>query len=332
MMTFTQICSGVKARLPLQIQFLIETFSYWRRLCRYNASIRTDGDLQKMQYTLLRETHVIEKGMSMRNPRRGFGQEKVRALIERLRKYNRLYASRDKDFLYRPLTTIKSYFAFQHKEQVDVSELVSLYDKLCEEAGISSETLSLPAGISTSTATTLKQEARGDFSSLLYGRHSIRYFKDERPSELDLNQALVLASRTPSACNRQAWHTHIYFDDECYELLRMQDGCKGFYQDIPCCIVVTADMKGFLGHEPFQCYVDGGLYAQNLINALHYQGLGSIPLSCGFMSDKLLQMQKRFNIPENEVMVVIIGTGYMTDEVKFAVSDRQPPLLTNIYH
>jgi hypothetical protein len=32
------------------------------------------------------------------------------------------------------------------------------------------------------------------------------------------------------------------------------------------------------------------------------------------------------------VMVVIIGTGYMTDEVKFAVSDRQPTHLTNVYH
>lgn len=332
MMTFTQICSGIRARLPLALQFLIETLSYWRRLCRYNASIRTDRDIRKMQYTLLRETHVIEKGMSMQNPRRGFGQEKVRALMERLRKYNRIYGSLEKDFLYRPLTTIKSYFAFQHKEQVDVSELETLYAKLCEEAGISADSLSLPAGIKTSTADALKQEARSDFSSLLYGRHSIRYFKEELPSKDMLDEALTLASRTPSACNRQAWHTHIYFGDKCHELLRMQDGCKGFYQDIPCCIVVTADMKGFLGHEPFQCYVDGGLYAQNLINALHFLGLGSIPLSCGFMSDKLLQMQKRFDIPDNEVMVVIIGTGYMTDEVKFAVSDRQPTHLTNVYH
>lgn len=332
MMTFTQICDGIKARLPLQIQFLIETLSYWRRLCRYNASIRTDRDIRKMQYTLLRETHVIEKGMSMRNPRRGFGQEKVRALIERLRKYNRLYASQNKDFLYRPLSTIKSYFAFQHRDQVDVAELEAMYDQLCQESGIPSDSLSLPAGISLQTSDALQQEARGDFSSLLYSRHSIRYFKEEAPSRALLDEALTLAARTPSACNRQAWHTHIYFGEDCHELLRMQDGCKGFYQDIPCCIVVTADMKGFLGHEPFQCYVDGGLYGQNLINALHYLGLGSIPLSCGFMSDKLLRMQKRFNIPEHEVMVVIIGTGCMTDEVKYAVSDRQSPHLTNVYH
>ena len=145
-------------------------------------------------------------------------------------------------------------------------------------------------------------------------------------------EALALAARTPSACNRQAWHTHIFFGEDAHELLRMQGGCNGFCEDIPCCIVVTADMKGFLGHEPFQCYIDGGLYAQNLINALHFVGLGSIPLSCGFMSSQLLHMQKRFNIPANEVMIVIIGTGVMYDEMKIAESTRRPISATNMYH
>ena len=59
----SRIYKSIKARLPLSIQFFMETFSYWKRLCRYNASIRTDKDMRKMQYTLLRENHIIEKGM-----------------------------------------------------------------------------------------------------------------------------------------------------------------------------------------------------------------------------------------------------------------------------
>ena len=91
-------------------------------------------------------------------------------------------------------------------------------------------------------------------------------------------------------------------------------------------------MKGFLGHEPFQCYVDGGLYAQNLINALHYVGLGSIPLSCGFMNDKLQKIQNCFGIPENEVMILIIGVGVMCADMKIAISTRKPITQTNKYH
>ena len=331
-MTLSRISNSIKARLPLSIQFLIEILSYWKRLCRYNASVGTDRDQQKMQYTLLRENHIIEKGMSMRNTRRGFGQAKVAALIKRLGQYHRLYCKEDKSFLNYPLSTIQAYIDYQHNDGIDISDIETLFQQLCNEAGIPADTLSLPAGIKNIRADYLRSHAAGDFSSLLYSRHSIRYFQEQPPSKELLDKALELASRTPSACNRQAWHTHIYFGDDAHELLRMQGGCNGFCDDIPCCVVVTADLKGFLQHELFQCYIDGGLYAQNLVNALHYVGLGSIPLSCGFANDHLLRMQKRFDIPENEVMIVIVGTGIMPDEMKIAISTRKPVQATNIYH
>ena len=331
-MTSQKIYHKILSRLPLSMQFLIEVLSYWRRLCHYNASMNTNSDRSKMQYTLLRENHIIEKGMSMRQTRRGFGQQKVIALIERLRRYHQLYGAEDPTFLTYPLSTIQAYIAYQHHDEVAIPDIEQAFSQLCKEAGVTPDTLSIPAGIETMRAKELQQQAKADFSSLLHSRHSIRYFQDVQPSKQVLEDALSLASRTPSACNRQAWHTHIFFGDDAHELLRMQGGCNGFCDDIPCCIVVTADMKGFLGHEPFQCYVDGGLYAQNLINALHFVGLGSIPLSCGFMSSQLLDIQKRFGIPENEVMIVIIGTGVMYDEMKIAVSTRRPVSCTNMYH
>lgn len=331
-MTLSHPFKSIKGRLPLSIRFLLETLSYWKRLCRYNACMKTDKDMKKMQYTLMRENHIIEKGMSMRNTRKGFGQEKVTALIGRLRKYQQLYGSVDNAFLTYPLSTVKEYIAYQRREGIDISAIEKDFQKLCDEAGMSTASLTAPAGIEMKKAEDLRSQATADFSSLLYSRHSIRYFQEQQPSRELLEEALTLASRTPSACNRQAWHTHIFFGDDAHELLRMQGGCNGFCDDIHCCIVVTADMKGFLSHEPFQCYIDGGLYAQNLINALHYTGLGAIPLSCGFLSDHLSAMQKRFNIPENEVMIVIVGTGVMYDEMKIAISTRRPTAATNTYH
>lgn len=330
-MTLIRITEAIKARLPLQVQFFMEMLSYWKRLCQYNASIGTDNDIKKMQYTLLRENHVIEKGMSMRNTKRGFGQMKVTSLLNRLEKYNKLYGSQDKQFLAYPLTTIAEYISFQKATGVEVPDIEHKYEQICNKTGLTPDT-SIHAGITKQKREELQQKAKGDFESLLYSRHSIRYFKDEMPTKDLLENVLTLASRTPSACNRQAWHTHIYFDNDSHELLKMQGGCNGFYNDIPCSIVITADMKGFLGHEPFQCFIDGGLYAQNLINSLHYVGLGGIPLSCGFLSDKLLKIQKRFNIPKNEVMIAIIGTGYMVDEMKIAVSTRRNINQTNIFH
>lgn len=311
---------------------LIETLQYWLKLCKYNASFNTDNDKYKMQYTLLRENHVIEKGMSMNKSRKGFGQQKVMALLQRLAKYYGLYGDNGTSFLRYPLSTIQSYILFQNQEGINVSSIESLFNELCIKVGFTQSDLKSPAGITLQHADNILNEATGDFSSLLYSRHSIRYFTDELPTRQQLNKALELAARTPSACNRQTWHTHIYMGEQCHELLRTQGGCNGFYDGIHCCIVVTADMKGFLDYEPFQCYIDGGLYAMNLINALHYIGLGSIPLSCGFYNWKLKKIQRKYQIPENEAMIVIVGVGQITDDVKIAESTRRDIGLTNMYH
>lgn len=319
-------------RIPKSILLLFEVIGYWRRLRKYNAYFKTDDDMQKMQYTLLRENHVIEKGMSMKNTRKGFGQEKIKCLIDRLKLYNEKYGKENPDFLIYPLSTIQTYIKYQKDDGIEIHDIESSFSELCSQAGIDRAKLNVPAGINLYKDSDIIESAKGDFSSLLYSRHSIRYFKDELPSREILERALTLAARTPSACNRQAWHTHIYFGDKAHDILDMQGGCNGFSHDIHCCVVVTADMKGFLDYEPFQCYIDGGLYAQNLINALHYEGLGTIPLSCGFYNDKLSKIQSKYDIPKNEVMIVIIGCGVLAEEMKIATSTRRDISTTNTYH
>lgn len=331
-MTREYLNRRLREKTPKAILLLAEMIQYWLRLCKYNASFRTDRDFRKMQYTLLRENHTIEKGMSIKNTKHGYGKQKVEHLLQRLSVYNNKYGKEDRDFLLYPLSTIKTYLLFQKQENVDITDIEIQFHSLCKETGIDETNLILPAGVSYVKAETLKSDAQGDFEKLLYSRHSIRYFTDEFPSREQLTKALELASRTPSACNRQAWHTHVFFGDQCHELLRMQGGCNGFHDDVHCAIVVTADMKGFLHFEPFQCFIDGGLYAMNLINALHYAGLGTIPLSCGFYQNKLKRIHKTFGIPENEVLVVIIGTGVLDETVKIAESTRKNIRQTNVWH
>ena len=89
-------------------------------------------------------------------------------------------------------------------------------------------------------------------------------------------------------------------------------------------------MRGFLYYEPFQQYVDGGMYAMNLVNAFHSLGLGTIPLSCGFVHSKLARL-KRFGIPEQESPILIIGIGNLEDKVKVAVSTRKNISETNTF-
>ena len=310
---FGRIKNAVKARKAFK-----------RLQKRYNASLNSEKDRIKQRYLLLREAHTIEKGMSLRQPRKGFGKGKALHLVEGLQAYKNRFGL-DGTMEY-PIRVLRSYIKYTEDSGVDIPEITRSFGEI---------DLSLSESKVDSCVITLsKEECSGkgkDFEGLLNSRHSIRYFKDEPVGKELIDKALRMASRTPSACNRQAWRTHIYTGPRSHSLLHWQGGCRGFEEEIGTAILVTADLRAFLFYEQWQAYVDGGLYAMNLLNALHSEGLGTIPLSCGFSFDKLEDLRD-FRVPENEIPIMIVGVGVMEDTVKVAKSERRHIGETNIYH
>src|SRR5690554_2620715 len=319
----------IKRLKKIQESFLFETFFFWRSLCKNNASMHTDSCREKMEYTLLRENHIIEKGMSMRNPKKGFGQEKVLALLKRLIKYKQLYHEENPLFLRYPLTTVDEYIAYTKKNGIYIPEIESLFNQLAKDVNISTKPAS---GIIQRTKEDILKEKSINFSHFLESRHSIRYFSKNVPSQDLLDKALTLAQRTPSACNRQGWKVHQFIGSKCTDLLKWQGGARGFEEEPTIAFLVTANLRAFLHHEPFQAYVDGGMYAMSLIYAIHEVGLGSIPLSCGFQHSKISKLYKMFDIPKNEVPIEIIAVGEMLDSFNVAASSRKDISITTVKH
>ena len=313
----------------MEIDYFKEAWHFWAMTRKYNASTHTDEDMEKMQYTLSRETHTIEKGMSMRNPRKGFGQEKVSNLIKRLKKYNELYRDKDASFLIYPFCTIQSYIDYTKESGVPIPDIEKSYLDLRMEVRCKPE--NVKSGITKEKRSHIQSLCSKDFKSLLYSRHSIRYFSDQQVSKEQLNKALELAQRTPSACNRQGWKSHVFMGNRSVELIKWQGGSRGFEDEIKCSILVTTNLKAFLSYEVHQAYVDGGLYAMNLINALHSLGLGTIPLSTAFQYKKLSGL-KSFGISENEIPILIIGIGCLLEEFNVAVSTRKDIQKTTTWH
>lgn len=224
---------------------------------------------------------------------------------------------------------MKNYIDFTKSNGVNLVKIELEYEKLKSKTNIND--LTTQAGVYKVTKENIASEACKDFRSLLFSRHSIRYFSKIEPSDSIIEEALILAQQTPSACNRQGWKTHVFRDSKCYALLKWQGGCNGFEEEIPCAILVTSNLKAFLSYEVHQAYVDEGLYAMNLINALHYLGLGTIPLSVAFTCGKLSELIS-FDIPRNEVPIVIIGCGNMESVFNIAVSTRKHIQTTNRMH
>lgn len=316
-------------QLRVEKNLLKESISFWLKLRKFNASSHTEKDIEKTQYVLSRLVHTIEKGMSMRTPRKGFGQQKVLSILGKLIDYANNFASQDRDFLQYPINALYSYINYTKSCDVDIPEIESKFNELLEISKLKPE--SHKGGVVLVKKEFVDSACKLSFKDLLENRHSVRYFKDKIPEISTVNKALELAQRTPSACNRQGWKTHVFLGAKSVELIKWQGGARGFEYEVKGAILVTANLKAFLFYEVHQAYIDGGLYAMNLINALQCSGFGTIPLSVGFIENKL-KLLRNFNIPENEVPIVVIGFGYCEDQFNVAISERKKLNVTNTMH
>ena len=162
---------------------------------------------------------------------------------------------------------------------------------------------------------------------MVKSRHSIRHF-DAEPVDINvLKEAIRLAQFTPSACNRQGWKTRIIADKEKIKLiLENQNGNRGFGQEIDKLLIVTADLRSQQkSRELFQAFIDGGMYAESILNSLFYYGIGAVPLSASLTPLQEKVVRETGNINDAEVLILIIGVGnYPNGSFLTTRSERKP--------
>ena len=89
-----------------------------------------------------------------------------------------------------------------------------------------------------------KAKEKASFDVFSQSRFSVRDFGDIPINREDIEKALKLCERTPSACNRQSQHIHIYLNKADVEKIgKLQMGCNGFYEDMQGAILVCSDMR-----------------------------------------------------------------------------------------
>jgi len=75
-------------------------------------------------------------------------------------------------------------------------------------------------------------------------------------------------------------------------------------------VVVTSDISSFIAPtERRQPWIDGGLFAMSLLNALEYYGLAACPLNAMFGVGQEAKLRRLLNIPDGEVLIVFIAVG-----------------------
>lgn len=297
-------------------RLLNEIWYHYCRFCRNTGQIGMAKKESKYAADLRIRVHAIEKGLSMPHPRVGFGEKKVKDILQRVDYYKSHFEHMD--LLSETKAILDSYFKFNANNNHNNEQLQARYLQLLANVNVGG----YEGGTYTVNKEKITEAGVIDFESFAKSRFAVRDFSD-KPVDIDIiKRALEIAEKAPSACNRQPWRVYVYRGNKKNDLLAWQGGCNGFYEGIDTAILVACNVESYFLHEITLPYVDGGLYAMTLMYALHSQGLGSIPLTCGQMSSKLKVLYRRYDIRDNEVPVVIIGVGNLKEKFEVAVSNR----------
>lgn len=269
--------------------------------------------------------HQVEKGLSLAAPRPGFGMRVIPRLLNDIDRYIAEFG------IQAPATTalaaLGAYVRFHENISQPNEYVAKERARIIQKYGITPDIESSWSGgsLSVSKLDIEVQKSQG-FKGFFESRHSVRNFTGNAIPVTLLTQAVEIAQKTPSVCNRQSWRVHLFRDQtKIKELLEIQSGSRGFGENASAVMVVTSDLGYFVDvGERYQAWIDGGMFSMSLCLALHDQGLGSCCLNWSkeMATDK--KMREAANIPGQDQIIMLIAIGGLPDNFDVAYSYRPP--------
>ncbi|WP_197061776.1 nitroreductase family protein [Ureibacillus manganicus] len=324
----------IKKKLLKQLQIINLEKNYkldMEKFKKYSFEFGFTKEKRHHEADLIFFYHKIEKGLSLPNPRVGFGEENVEYLLSKLENYVDKYHWDDTSII--TLNTLYAYYDFNKDNNLILDDLFNRIEKL-------SRTLPKENTLSTGGIIELKKEQIDksgiNFKDFAYSRYSIRDFA---PGDVNLElikESVQIAQKTPSVCNRQSSKVYVYSDEVIKkEVLKYQNGNAGFGDRASKILIVTCELKDFRGViERNQSYIDGGMYSMSLIYALHSLGVGTCALNLSVTNETEQALKRVARIGESEVLLMMIAVGNLPERLKVAASPRREAeeVMTVIYN
>ncbi len=254
--------------------------------------------------------HVVEKGLSHKKLKPLFGLERVNMLSQALNDYV-FRGGKNSFIICLAFSTIKHYNDINRKLGVPDNKLVPLpeWDKNMFDTN-EFDINGLDVGVDEVSKEDFFSCADDHFSKLCSARHSVRLYdcvSDPVPIDI-VEQAISVAQRSPSACNRQAVRVRILTNRELIRrICDIQGGAKGFGNNIGMLLAISADISLYQPEERELPMLDCGLFIMNLLYALYEQRLGTCVLNSSLSRKYEKKINDLISMPRNELIASLIA-------------------------
>lgn len=287
------------------------------KFLKHSSTREINPDPSALASFLTSAYHSLEKGLTMETPRAGFGQTKIPAILAAIEELEHNgyenYSTRG------ARGCIRAYVHFHDDRNLPLpphleSRLRTFVANTTDQQ--------LPGGSIELTRQEIEDATDFDYAKFVETRRSVRHFTGEPVSPEVIHTAVTLALKSPRVCNRESRRVYAAYEPALRDhVLSYHHGNKGFGHRLGAVLVVTVDLREFdMIGERNQGWIDGGLFAMSLIYALHASRLGTCPLNWSEDCDHDQIFRNEFNIPDNEVIITLIGVGHTPDSIEVAAS------------
>jgi len=288
---------------------------------RVHDKVYNNSKDEKVKRNLTLAYHIVEKGLTMPEPRPGFGKAVILDLGNTVLEYDAMKLPHTELEFKQSVSVLKEYNDF-HKEIA--FQLDDGVQKLLDQIETKFKNVEGEKQIRISKNDYFSSINK-PFDQFCKSRFSVRnYTKEEIPLE-ELYKCIDVAQKSPSFCNRQPSRVHIVKSAEKKEqILAIQNGNRGFGHLAETLLVITSLISTTKDiHERNENHLNGGMFSMTLLNALHQNKIGACSLNWSVSEDKEVKMRKLLNLTENEIPLLIISCGYLPDELSIASSPRK---------
>lgn len=278
---------------------------------------------QSNNYAIIQTAHRIEKGLTIENPRRLWGWNKVEQLIclidAELKK-----SSPDLFAIHTGAAVIEAYIESKHnsgdrEEYEKADRLLKDHESVFQ---IVEDCHAHGGGFRFKKTDICHAEDFDMLNNMLRSRHSCRDFADKHITHDDLEKAIQSALYCPSACNRQPFKVYAVDAHK-----RESELGFGNIYNADLYLIITTDINAFTRAEYGDWVVSGSIFAGYLTLALHSLGIGSCIMKKEllFGSEYNTAIRKYCGIKRNEKIIIEIATGYYKENCLYAYSNRKEP-------
>lgn len=277
--------------------------------------IKVNRETENNIHNFRRNIHRLEKGLSYRETKGTFAEAYILETVNSLKEDEKNH-SFDSNTRSWGISVLNLYFeTCAHSEKI--SQAHDLYQSLDLKPvdGKCIPYLSSERPVLSVSYQSLYQ--------LALRRRSIRHYLNKPVESQLIQEAMKIASLSPSACNRQSFN-FLFFNDieQVNKISNIPGGVKGY--DLPSIVIVVGKYRGYFDARDINApIIDSSLATMAFIFALETLGLSSVCINWPNLPDRERKIRELINLEKDEFIIMMIGVGYADPGGKIPYSAKK---------